>query len=250
MVNNLLIKKKKARSHTEDRSLALVLATTAGVLNAMAFGAFGFFPSHMTGNASQISTEVSGSDLDDLLFLALLIGAFIVGSTTARLSVVAGLKKNLRTIYCLILLVEGVALTLTSIFETAFYARKNNNEILMLLGFLMGVHNSTSTQLSNGRVRSTHVTGTLTDAGIALGSFISSLVTHAAYAERRLHQKQLYTHLTTIFSFLSGCIAGFLMFRWFGFLAMIALGVVLMLVAVSAIVATLHRAGLRKSSDI
>ncbi|KOC90532.1 YoaK family protein [Winslowiella iniecta] len=242
----MLIKKKKARSHTEDRSLALVLATTAGVLNAMAFGAFGFFPSHMTGNTSQISTEVSGSDFHDLLFLAVLIGAFIVGATTARFIVIGGLKKNLRTIYCLVLLAEGLALTATSIFEAIFYSQKNNGEILVLLGFLMGVHNSTSTQLSNGRVRSTHVTGTLTDAGIALGSFISAIVTHAAYADRRFHQKQLYTHLTTIFSFLSGCIAGFLLFRGFGFLAMIALGIVLILVAVSAIAVTLHRASVRK----
>ncbi|CCF11743.1 hypothetical protein PANA5342_pPANA10010 (plasmid) [Pantoea ananatis LMG 5342] len=39
----MLIKKKKIRSHTEDRYLALALATTAGILNAMALGAFGFF---------------------------------------------------------------------------------------------------------------------------------------------------------------------------------------------------------------
>jgi len=62
----VLIKKKKVRSHTEDRLLALVLATTAGILNAMALGAFGFFPSHMTGNTSQISTEVTTSDLHTL----------------------------------------------------------------------------------------------------------------------------------------------------------------------------------------
>ncbi|MCU5775293.1 YoaK family protein [Winslowiella arboricola] len=242
----MLIKKKKTRSHTEDRSLALVLATTAGTLNAMAFGAFGFFPSHMTGNASQISAEVPGAQFHELFFLAVLIMAFIVGSTTARCVVISGLKKNLRTIYCFILLAEGVALMLASLFETVFYSVKNNGEVLVLLGFLMGVHNSTSTQLSNGRVRSTHVTGTLTDAGIALGSFMSSFIFSDKPAERHFYQKQLHTHLTTIISFLTGCIAGYMLFQSFGFTAMIALGIVLIMVAVFSIAATVNTARARK----
>lgn len=244
----MLIKKKKIRSHSEDRYLALALATTAGILNAMAFGAFGFFPSHMTGNTSQISTEVSGLDYHDLIFLAVLILAFIIGSTSARFMVIAGLKKKIRTIFCLILLAEGAALTVISVYETLFYTTKNNGEILVLLGFLMGVHNSTSTQLSNGRVRSTHVTGTLTDAGIALGSFLSSLTRKTQPADRRFYQKQLHTHLTTIFSFLTGCIAGFMLFKTFGFQAMMALGVVLMAIAMTAILFTLRTAQMYRAT--
>lgn len=64
----MLIKLKKERTHQEDRRLALWLATSAGLLNAIALGAFGFFPSHMTGNTSQLSSEVSSTDLSDILF--------------------------------------------------------------------------------------------------------------------------------------------------------------------------------------
>ncbi|WP_312239596.1 YoaK family protein [Pantoea sp.] len=241
----MLIKKKKIRTHTEDRYLALALATTAGVLNAMAFGAFGFFPSHMSGNASQFSTEVSSSDLHDLQLLAVLIVAFIIGSMTSRLVVAAGLKRNIRTIFCLILLVEGAALTLTSTFEKMFYSKDNNGEILVMLGFLMGIHNSTSTQLSNGRIRSTHVTGTLTDAGIALGSFLHASFSRSEAADKFTHRKVLYTHLTTIFSFLTGCIAGFLLYKTFAFNAMIGLGLILVVIALWGVMATLRTAGRR-----
>jgi uncharacterized membrane protein YoaK (UPF0700 family) len=237
----VLIKKKKVRSHTEDRLLALVLATTAGILNAMALGAFGFFPSHMTGNTSQISTEVTTSDLHTLLFLLALITAFVMGCTVARLAVIVGQKHRLRTIFCLIILAEGVALTAASIFETMFYTPRFNGEVLVMLGFLMGIHNATSTQLSNGRVRSTHITGTLTDAGIALGSWLSSHVSHDESADRRFFQKVLHTHLTTVFSFLIGCIAGLLLFKTYGFNAMIGLGLFLMLVALTAIAITVQR---------
>lgn len=64
----LLIRLKKERTHKEDRRLALWLATSAGLLNAIALGAFGFFPSHMTGNTSQLSSEVSSTDLSDMFF--------------------------------------------------------------------------------------------------------------------------------------------------------------------------------------
>ncbi|MCT9872543.1 DUF1275 domain-containing protein, partial [Paenarthrobacter aurescens] len=70
------------------------------------------------------------------------------------------------------LLAEGIFLLLTSLVEILWYSERNNGEILVTLSLLMGIHNSTSTQLSSGRVRSTHVTGTLTDAGIALGSWL------------------------------------------------------------------------------
>lgn len=236
----MLIKKKKARSHTEDRCLALVLATAAGILNAMALGAFGFLPSHMSGNASQMSTEVASSNAHGFLFLAALLLAFVIGSTLARVAVVVGQK--LRTIFCLILMAEGMALTAVSVFELLFYSTRFNAEVLVALGFLMGVHNSTSTQLSNGRVRSTHVTGTLTDAGIALGSFLSSLVSRAEATDRRSCRKQLYTHLTTILSFLTGCIVGLVLFDVFGFKAMLALGGVLIVVPLSAIVITVRTA--------
>lgn len=236
----MLIKKKKVRSHTEDRQLALVLATAAGILNAMALGAFGFLPSHMSGNASQISSEVVTSDMNGFLFLAILIFAFVIGGALARAAVIAGQK--LRTIFCLILLVEGLALSAISVFEILFYATRFNAEVLIMLGFLMGVHNSTSTQLSNGRVRTTHVTGTLTDAGIALGSFLSSFVSRSKALDRRFFRKQLYTHLTTIFSFLTGCVVGLVLFDVFGFKAMLALGIFLVVVAASNIVITLRTA--------
>lgn len=236
----MLIKRKRIRSHTEDRYLARVLATAAGILNAMALGAFGFLPSHMSGNTSQISTEVVSSDTYGFMFLAALLLAFVAGGTLARIAVIVGQK--FRTIFCLILLAEGVALTAVSLFEILFYSTSFNSEVLIMLGFLMGVHNSNSTQLSNGRVRSTHVTGTLTDAGIALGSFLSSFVSRDKTLDRRLVRKQLHTHLTTVFSFLTGCIAGLALFDWFGFQAMLALGLFLIVVAVNAIFLTVRTA--------
>lgn len=232
----MLIKFKKPRTHQEDRRLALWLATAAGVLNAIALGAFGFFPSHMTGNTSQLSSEVSSIDLRDILFLSTIVLAFVLGALMARLAVLWGVINNVRLIFCQILLVEGVLLIGVSLYEMLFHTFTTNREILVFLCGLMGIHNSTSTQLSGGRVRSTHITGTLTDAGISMASVLVAMLRRDYSKDSAAQKSLLKTHLTTLGSFIGGGIAGLILFNAFGFNAMLALGIVVMVVALIPII--------------
>ncbi|MEG5786438.1 YoaK family protein [Enterobacter bugandensis] len=232
----MLIRLKKERTHKEDRRLALWLATSAGLLNAIALGAFGFYPSHMTGNTSQLSSEVSSTDLSDMIFFGSIILSFVTGAILARLIVLWGIIHNIRLVFCQILFVEGVLLTGISLYEIYFHALTSNREIIIFLCGLMGIHNSTSTQLSGGRVRSTHITGTLTDAGISLASVLVAMLRRDYSKDTAAQKSQLKTHLTTIFSFMSGGIAGLLLFRWVGFNAMLALGLLLAIVAIFSII--------------
>jgi uncharacterized membrane protein YoaK (UPF0700 family) len=141
-----------------------------------------------------------------------------------------------RLVFSQILFVEGVLLAGVSLYEMYFHSFSTNREIIIFLCGLMGIHNSTSTQLSSGRVRSTHITGTLTDAGIALASVVVAMLRRDYSKDTAAQRSQLKTHLTTLFSFITGGIAGLILFRWFGFNAMLALGVMLMLVAMFSII--------------
>ena len=232
----LLIRLKKERTHKEDRRLALWLATSAGLLNAIALGAFGFFPSHMTGNTSQLSSEVSSTDLSDMIFFGSIILSFVAGAIVARMIVIWGIIHNVRLVFCQILFVEGLLLTGVSFYEMFFHTLTSNREIILFLCGLMGIHNSTSTQLSSGRVRSTHITGTLTDAGISLASVLVAMLRRDYSKDTAAQKSQLKTHLTTLFSFITGGIAGLLLFRWIGFNAMLALGLMLAVVAIVSII--------------
>ncbi|QGU10747.1 DUF1275 domain-containing protein [Leclercia sp. J807] len=234
----MLIKLKKERTHQEDRRLALWLATSAGLLNAIALGAFGFFPSHMTGNTSQFSSEVSSTDLNDIIFFATIILSFVTGAIIARIIVLWGIMHNVRLIFCQVLFIEGLLLAGVSLHEIYFHTFTTNREIIVFLCGLMGIHNSTSTQLSGGRVRSTHITGTLTDAGISLASVVVAMLRRDYSKDTAAQRSQLTTHLTTLFSFITGGIAGLVLFRWFGFTAMLALGIMLVFVAAFSIITT------------
>lgn len=234
----MLIKLKKERTHQEDRRLALWLATSAGLLNAIALGAFGFFPSHMTGNTSQFSSEVSSTDLNDIIFFATIILSFVTGAIIARIIVLWGIMHNVRLIFCQVLFIEGLLLAGVSLHEIYFHTFTTNREIIVFLCGLMGIHNSTSTQLSGGRVRSTHITGTLTDAGISLASVVVAMLRRDYSKDTAAQRSQLKTHLTTLLSFITGGIAGLVLFRWFGFNAMLALGIMLVFVAAFSIITT------------
>ncbi|MDF7647508.1 DUF1275 domain-containing protein [Pantoea sp. Acro-805] len=246
----MLIKLKRTRTHVEDRNLALCLATSAGLLNAMALAAFGFFPSHMSGNISQISSDLNEMDVRNLKIFIAMIGAFVTCAVVARISVVLGVINGLRTVFSCILLAEGLMLILTSLFEIYYFSANNNVEILLLLAFLMGVHNSTSTQLSNGRVRSTHITGTLTDAGISIGSVFVALLRRDPSKNIRVFKQQLNTHLVTIFSFLTGGIVGLLIFNALGFGSLMGPGLILVVIASLSIVFTLFKVKNRRHAKI
>ena len=85
-------------------------------------------------------------------------------------------------------------------------------------------------------MRSTHITGTLTDACISLASVLVAMLRRDYSKDTAAQKSQLKTHLTTIFSFMSGGIAGLLLFRWIGFNAMLALGLMLAIVAIFSII--------------
>ncbi|BDS20829.1 hypothetical protein KAM546c_20900 [Enterobacter roggenkampii] len=176
-----------------------------------------------------------------MIFFGSIILSFVAGAIIARTIVIWGIIHNVRLVFCQILFVEGILLTGVSFYEMYFHALTSNREIILFLCFLMGIHNSTSTQLSGGRVRSTHITGTLTDAGISLASVMVAMLRRDYSKDTAAQKSQLKTHLTTLFSFITGGIAGLLLFRWIGFNAMLALGVMLAFVATVSIITVSSR---------
>ncbi len=195
----------------------------------------------MSGNLSRLPGDLSGHDLWRQRIFVAMIAVFIFGSLIARVGIAAGKHKGVRTIFSGLLLAEGVMLILASLFEVYFYSPANNAEVVLLLAFLKGLHNSTSTQLSDGSVRATHITGTLTDAGIAAGSLLSGWLRRDQHLTLSTSKRLLSTHLITVCSFLGGGMAGVFLYRMTGFSALAVPGMVLIFAALLSIALTLYR---------
>ncbi len=158
------------RSEDGDRNLALALAFIAGAINAGGFFAIGHYTSHMSGIVSAMADFAA-------LGAWVLVGAglvalvsFTVGAAASAWLINWGRRNDRRRQYALPLLLEGAVLAglgvAGMVVGTSPYAAAIGVPVLC---FIMGLQNATITKVSGARLRTTHITGIVTDIGIELG---------------------------------------------------------------------------------
>ena len=89
---------------------------------------------------------------------------------------------------------------------------------VMLLCFIMGMHNAVTSIISGAAVRTTHLTGTITDIGIEL-SKLSYVNVHNRRGRARIvaNRPKLTLLLLILASFLGGGVVGAIGFKHIGF---------------------------------
>ena len=218
----------EALSHVE---LGAVLCFVAGAINAGGFLAVGMYTSHMSGVVSSMADNaVLGSWLLVWIGLWSLL-AFIGGAMTTALMVRWALRRNLRSAYSRPLLVEAILLLVFGIFGAAIDAHSMAlvPYTVVLLCFIMGLQNAVITKRSNAEIRTTHITGLVTDMGIELGKllYVNRLDRdNPVTADRH----RLGIHLKLIGSFFVGGLSGAIGFKTVGFVATVPLSLFLLMV--------------------
>jgi uncharacterized membrane protein YoaK (UPF0700 family) len=157
-----------ARSPRANGVLAGFLAFVAGYVNSGGFVLIGSFTSHVTGSVGRLAHDVAIGDRGAAVFAALFVVAFFGGAFLASLMVESNGFAETRHAYGAALLTEA-ALLGTFIF-VAGLSRAQHPRILdaeaAILCVAMGMQNSLVTRLSGAVVRTTHLTGVVTDLGI------------------------------------------------------------------------------------
>jgi uncharacterized membrane protein YoaK (UPF0700 family) len=146
-----------ARNARSNSVLAGYLAFVAGFANASGLILFGAFTSHVTGNVARVSASVARGDVRGAAEAGVLVAVFLCGAVTASLLVETNLFRQNSSAYGAALLVQGGLLS-------AFVVTGAPS----LLSFAMGMQNSLVTRLSGSVVRTTHLTGVVTDLGIEM----------------------------------------------------------------------------------
>lgn len=218
------------RTPQADLKLGTVLAFVAGAANAGGFLAVGQYTSHMTGMLSALADNL-------VLGQFVLVGAgivsvlaFVLGAMSTAWIVNWGMRLQLRSAYGLPLLLEAVLLlvfglfgAVMSLWHTVFLP-----VTVVLLCYIMGLQNAVITKISQARIRTTHVTGLVTDLGIELGKLLY-VNRHPDMQPVRADRERLRVHAQLIFSFLSGGIAGALGFKHLGYVSTLPLALALLL---------------------
>lgn len=239
-----------SRSPQANRHLAYFLTFTAGAVNAGGFLAVQQYTSHMSGIVSMMADNLAlGGMILVLQGLAALL-SFLAGAAGSAFLINFGRRSHLASEYALPLLFEAALLLgfglLGANLETLrwFYVPGT----VMLLCYIMGLQNAMITKLSRSEIRTTHITGMVTDIGIELGKlFYWNAAKGNADARQpvRADRAKLIVLTTLVSLFFVGGVTGAYSFFTFGFISTVPLALTLMLLAVVPIVDDLRRFLLR-----
>jgi uncharacterized membrane protein YoaK (UPF0700 family) len=236
------------RSQAANRQLAHFLAFIAGATNAGGYVAVKQYTSHMSGIVSAMADATAMQDLGWLAAGTSALLAFLAGAACTAILVNWGRRRDLNSEYALPLMVEAGLLLCFGL--TGAHLERHEWFVLpatvALLCFTMGLQNAIITKISQAEIRTTHLTGMVTDIGIELGK--------AMYWNRRAGDPErtavqadldkLWLLISLVGLFFIGGVVGAVGFKHVGFIATLPLAVVLLMLAVVPVVDDLREHGL------
>ena len=218
------------RTEGTNLRLGVTLSFVAGATNAGGFLAVGQYTSHMTGIVSSIADNLVLGNITIALAGLLALTAFVGGAMTTAWMVNWALRRKLQSAYARPLLLESLLLLVFGLFGTGinFFAGLFVPLTVLVLCFIMGLQNAVITKISHSEIRTTHVTGLITDLGIELGKllYINGLSKDTPVMANR---KKLRLHIKLITSFFVGGLLGAVGFKSVGFITTVPLSILLLM---------------------
>jgi uncharacterized membrane protein YoaK (UPF0700 family) len=222
----------RLRTPQADRHLGCALAAIAGAINAVGFGILGHYTSHMTGMVSTFGERVVARDMLAALAAALAIAAFVCGAACCTVMIHHARRRRLHSQFALPLLLESALILAVSLAGAATMGVAVWATICSLT-FAMGLQNALITKISRGEIRTTHVTGIVTDLGIECGRGLARIGGFESSGRAKGVASGSRARLLTalLAAFVAGCIAGTFAVQHAGRLALLPAGLALAIVA-------------------
>jgi len=221
--------------------LGATLAFVAGAVNAGGFLAVGQYTSHMTGVVSSMADNLVLGHWLLAAGAAVSLLSFVAGAMSTALLVNWGQRRQLHSCYSLPLLVESSFLLLFGLMGASLglHATFLLPATVLLLCFIMGLQNAVITKISRAEIRTTHVTGLVTDLGIELGKLIY-VNRNATLATVRANRERMRTHGVLVACFCVGGLLGALGFKWLGYITTLPLAMLLSLLCMKPVLRDLN----------
>jgi uncharacterized membrane protein YoaK (UPF0700 family) len=219
------------RTTQSNVRLGAFLAFAAGAINAGGFLAVGQYTSHMSGMVSSIADNLILGRVTLAIAAAGAILAFIAGAMTTAIVVNWGLRLHLHSAYGLPLFLESVALLVFGVAGASIGVYAPLFVPLTVLCFIMGLQNAVITKISRAEIRTTHVTGLVTDVGIELGKLFYINPRESSRDPVLANRQKLRIHTLLISCFFVGGLAGAWGFKYVGFVITVPLAIGLWLLA-------------------
>ena len=161
----------RAYSFRQKSKLAISLSWIGGYVNVVLLLACGTFASHMTGNATRFGELLIMRDWPLAAQFGLLLVSFWLGAVASAFMTEWAQRAGVRSKYVLPMAVEGALLSVLAALVYQHTHGATNSTLLIhslanLAAFAMGLQNATITEISGAVIRTTHLTGVITDFGL------------------------------------------------------------------------------------
>ena len=224
----------RERTVEGNRRLGYTLTFVAGATNAGGFLAVAQYTSHMTGIVSAMADHVVLGEHELVLGGAGGLVSFLVGAACSAMMVNFARRRHLHSEYALPLLLEACLLLLFGILGARLAAIEGMfvPVTVMLLCFIMGLQNAVISKLSHAEIRTTHITGMVTDLGIELGKLVYwNLGTSPGRPKVKDDRGRLRVLALMVAFFFVGGVVGAFGFKHVGFASTIPLALALVSMA-------------------
>jgi uncharacterized membrane protein YoaK (UPF0700 family)/anti-anti-sigma regulatory factor len=176
LIAGLFMLSAEAYSFRHKSRLAISLSWVAGYTNVIMMIAAGEVVSHQTGNSTHFASAIGGIFLHDpaavqnILYFGFLVSSFLLGAIASAFMTEGARRAGRTSKY---ILPMGAEAALLSILLLVLAAHPNPSDrwttlylTTGLAALAMGLQNATITKISGAVVRTTHVTGVITDLGL------------------------------------------------------------------------------------
>lgn len=226
----------KRRTDKANEHLGLVLAFVAGAANAGGFLAVKQYTSHMTGILSSMADDLALGYVRLALAGMGALVSFTAGAACSAILINWARHQRLHSVYALSLMLEAFLLLCFGLAgaNLTHHMGLYVSLTVMLLCFIMGLQNAIITKISNSVIRTTHVTGLVTDLGIELGKLFYWNVEKEHPPENMVMGNRVKLRLLSLLllMFFVGGLTGAFGFKHVGFISTIPLAILLLVLAI------------------
>ncbi len=200
------------RTYLHNLRLASLLGLTAGAVNAEGFLGYKVLTTNVTGHVAFFAESLTFENWRLAWVIFLYMFLFLLGAFTSSL-IMSGVESQKKFFSYIPIFIEIFILFLSSLHGNSLELSLRTRETYAgTLLFSMGMQNALVTVISGSVVRTTHLTGTMTDLGIDLSRWL-----HA----KRINQPALILRIKLkvylILFFILGAVSGGYLFNRFHF---------------------------------
>jgi uncharacterized membrane protein YoaK (UPF0700 family) len=224
----------RKRSADANLHLGFALAFVAGATNAGGFLAVRQYTSHMTGIISAMADNLALNHHSLVLDGLGALLSFLLGAACSAVMINYARRERMHSEFALPLLLEAALLLCFGLLggQMAKIEGLFVPLTVMLLCFIMGLQNALITKLSGAEIRTTHITGMITDIGIELGKLFYWNRTGLKRPDVLADRQRLRVLMLLVSCFFIGGLTGALGFKKLGYSSTVWLaGLLIMLAA-------------------